>query len=465
MASYLNLIDYIALVLYTVYLGSALIGVWVLWRSTRKLRILGWALLIESAGAAVILTLMSSKYWITGGAGIIAISIGPLVEMILNIVIPVSIGAVIVLAAAYLVSRLLKGGYAVIGALVPCLLIPTIFSISARELIILTDRGKPVLVDTTREIKIASGFSITPFIDEPANNPTSIVFGPENTLYVANYNGDIWGISTKDGTSWRYATGLKVPVGLAWHENLLYVASHGKVSVLHDQNGDNVADEIRDIVTGLPARLYPWHANNGIVFGPDDRIYFAVGSTTDAAVEPYQYAAEVLSVNPDGSDLRTFATGVRNPYRLAFNSQGDLFGTDNGPDGFEDTPGDELNHLVEGADYGFPKYFAFPPPDSNTMAPIAVFPPHASADGLIFYQGDQFPQEYYDNAFVSLWHLGEIYRIQLTKDENGNYSARPSLFITGFHNPLDFAVGPDGNLYVIDFATSIIYKVSYMGEN
>jgi glucose/arabinose dehydrogenase len=170
-------------------------------------------------------------------------------------------------------------------------------------------------------------------------------------------------------------------------------------------------------------------------------------------------------MEPNGSDLRTYAVGVRNPYRLAFNSKGDLFATENGPNTLEITPSDELNQIVEGADYGFPRYFAFPPPASGTMSPVALFSPHASADGIVFYQDDQFPSIYYNNAFVTLLHLGKIYRVELTKDTNGEYSSRLSSFATGLQDPVDIAIGPDGSLYVIDFINGVIYKISYVGEN
>lgn len=40
----------------------------------------------------------------------------------------------------------------------------------------------------------------------------------------------------------------------------------------------------------------------------------------------------ILSANPDGSDLKVVAWGLRNPYGLAFNDEGRLFATDNGAD-------------------------------------------------------------------------------------------------------------------------------------
>ena len=48
--------------------------------------------------------------------------------------------------------------------------------------------------------------------------------------------------------------------------------------------------------------------------------------------------ATILRMNPDGSDLEVFATGLRNPYDLAFSPTGDLFATDNNGDGSQPHP-------------------------------------------------------------------------------------------------------------------------------
>lgn len=465
MSNFLAVMNFIALTIYAVYLSSILGGIWLFLRSSGRKRIWGLILLIESVAATLLLTIMSSQYWFAGGTEVIALSVKSLISTEANTVLPLVLGVAIVGVAVYFARQLSKGRWAVMGSLLPVVLIPIIFSISAMELISLTEQSKPKLAnpDPERDMKVVEGFTITAFRDLPSQNPTSVIFGPDNNLYVATYNGDIWAISSKDGESWRYASGFQIPKALAWHDNSLYVGSDGKISILRDTNGDNVADETKDIITGLPAHIYHWHANNGIVFGKDGRMYFAVGSTTDSSPETHRYAASILTAKPDGSDIRTYAVGVRNPYRLAFNSQGDLFATENGPNELKFTPSDELNHIVEGADYGFPKYFANPPPNSGTVPPVALFPPHASADGLTVYQGHQFPSDYYDNAFVTLLQFGDIYRIQLTKDANGEYFARSSVFVSGLDSPVDITTGPDGSIYVADFNTGIIYKITYNG--
>ena len=57
------------------------------------------------------------------------------------------------------------------------------------------------------------------------------------------------------------------------------------------------------------------------------------GSTCDACRERNGRSATILSLRPDGSDLRVYARGLRNPYGLAFQpGTGRLFASVNGRD-------------------------------------------------------------------------------------------------------------------------------------
>jgi glucose/arabinose dehydrogenase len=460
MSSDLSFIDYSGLALYVLYLSSMLGGLWVMRRRQQPRRWLGLVWFGEAIIAMGLLTWMSTKYWITGGYGVIGMSLRPLLWSVSAVLAALIGGFGVFVGNGYIALKLSRRQQRVFGIVLPSLLLPIIFAVSTAGLMVLTKQNEPQLPDPQHdEIHITTGFTLTLFSRGPAQNPTSIITGPNHTLYVADYNGDIWVMDLTSGKSLRYATGLWEPVGLAWHDNLLYVATHGKVSILHDHNGDGYVDEVQDIITGLPSHIYPWHSNNGLAFGPDGRLYFAVGSTTDSLTETHPLAAVVLSAKPDGTDLRVFATGVRNPYRLAFNAAGDLFATDNGPDSMAHTPGDELNYIVEGGNYGFPQSPEHATPGSPLRDPIALFPPHASANGIVFYYAKQFPAQYYGNAFVTLWNRGEIYRVQLGKAPSGDYMTFLSMFVSGLKRPLDMTIDEEGRLYVADFETNAIYRI------
>ena len=96
-------------------------------------------------------------------------------------------------------------------------------------------------------------------------------------------------------------------------------------------------------------------------------LYFGSGSRTDHGEFEGDYremplTSAIFRIPADGQDIvlqnddaalapYLFADGFRNPYDLAWNADGELFATENGPD--MDLP-EEINCIREGAHYGFP---------------------------------------------------------------------------------------------------------------
>jgi glucose/arabinose dehydrogenase len=314
-----------------------------------------------------------------------------------------------------------------------------------------------------REIVLPEGFSWSVFASSTEwDNPTVMAFSPDGRLFVGDISGALWVVDGRPGgpapAISKLEEGYQLLLGLAWRDDELFVASQGKIEALRDADGDGRFEQRRTVVQDLPAMVLRPHSNNSITFGPDGRLYFGVGSTSDGEVEQHPLAAAILSVNPDGSDLRVFARGFGNPFAVAFNSEGQLFGGDNS---VRDEP-DEFNHIVEGGHYGFPYYFG-DPPDGGTTGALATFPAHSAPTGVSFYSGDNFPAEYRDNAILALWARGELQRIEVAQTTAGAYLSRVTTFGSGFLYPIGAVTGPDGALYVADFGTSAIYRISYNG--
>ncbi len=318
-----------------------------------------------------------------------------------------------------------------------------------------------------RAISLPPGFSAAIYAQGAIDNPTVMTFGPAGELYIGDIAGDLWVARRKaDGTAatpTRFARGFELLVGLAWKDGELFASSAGKIEALRDSDGDGVADARRLVTGNLPVLVFKPHSNNSLTVGPDGRLYFGVGSTSNTGIETEPLASAILSVSPDGGPPTVVARGFGNPFEMAFNARGDLFTGDNSsatPDG--DEPPDTFQYVVPGGQYG-----ASRPAGGvvgTTVRPnLLEFPAHSVPTGLTFYTGASYPADYADNAFLALWSRGELMRITLGRAADGAYRAQATLWGDGFLYPIDIVVGPDGDLYVADFGTSVIYRIRYQG--
>jgi glucose/arabinose dehydrogenase len=322
-----------------------------------------------------------------------------------------------------------------------------------------------------RSITLPPGFraevyadkSMVALADGALDNPTVMTFG-DGVLFIGDIDGNIWigRDADKDNridSLRKYAEGYQLLVGLVWRGGELFVASSGRVEALRDKDGDGRVDERRALAENLPSLILQPHSNNSLTFGPDGRLYFGVGGTVLSGPEPQPLAASILSVSPDGGDVRVFARGFGNTFEVAFNSAGAMFAGDN-ENG--EAP-DEFNHIVEGGDYSRTDQENDPLGISGGAgAPIATFPAHSTPTGMTIYTGAAFPRAYHDTAFVALWSKGDVMNMELIPDKNGAYRANPTVFGSGFLYPIDVVVGPDQALYIADFGTSVVYRVSYV---
>jgi putative membrane-bound dehydrogenase-like protein len=462
--------EFIAIALFALFFCSIAGGIALLLRVRTRRRWSGLAFIGFGVASAGLLALMSSKYWFGDEIffhSFIDISIVQLFGDVAKIVLALALAVALTVAlASWVVSRIPKQRWwGTLGAALAALIL-----LDAGGTAALVALSKPPEEDQVspvgRTLRASPGFQVELFSSASAelSSPTALAVGPDQRLYVSDITGHVWSMPTDQGmgvTPQLYAEGFREPLGLAWRERDLYVASLGTISILRDQDGDGRAEERRDIAKDLPARLFPLHQNNAIKFGPDGRLYFGLGAANNSAHETNELTATILSVNPDGSDLQVFARGLRNAYGLAFNASGEMFATDNAPQGMAVVPGDELNHIERGKDYGYPESYEQPLPGGSSVGPVYIFPPHSSPDGITFYNGNAFPPEYADNAFVTSWMRGEIYRFQMSRGPDGTYMTRASIIASGFKNPLDVTVGPDGNLFIADFGANAIYQLSY----
>ncbi len=333
-----------------------------------------------------------------------------------------------------------------------------------------------VLAPELSRIAIADNIPIKVFENKVTVKPTALEVGPGGELYVASIEGAIWIMhdDDRDGDADRvqeFVRGLRQPEGLAWSKDGLFVSEIDRVSRFVDVDGDGRSDQKHVIVSGFPGEIYAFHQSSGLTFGPDGRLYLGVGSTTDHQPEPHPLAARILSFNPDGSDIRVYATGLRNPYVLVPAPGGGFFTVDNGSSGCIDTPTqiddcsdkidvpEEVNYVAEGRDYGFPNHFGVPPQNSGSDPPVVTFADHSAPTGLILYDGEALPKKYVGQLFVSLWIRGEIYTIRVFRTGPHHFAGSSRLFASGFAGPSAMHQAPDGGIYLASFTGNTIYII------
>lgn len=343
-------------------------------------------------------------------------------------------------------------------------------------------------------LEVPTGFEAKLYAHLPITQPTVMSFNDAGELEVLSLDGHIVAMTDTDND--RYAETatmvyedpddqLNHAVGMAYRDGKTYISDAGRISILSDVDGDGTLDILQPIVEGLPTWQHTFHSNNGIAFGPDDKLYVSVGSTTDHGPLQMENEASILRMNPDGTDMEVFATGFRNAYDLAFSPAGELFTADNSPDEPDESlpylPPEELNYVQEGKNYGFPYVYGTAGSNDQYTAPVTDLFTSSASSGLTYYSADQFPAEY-QGIFLAQFGTGagfskalgltngqQVVFVSLQPDGKGGYTGkwRPfARFLTeyGVYNPIDVTVGPDGALYVTEWNTTTVYRIAYVGE-
>jgi glucose/arabinose dehydrogenase len=289
--------------------------------------------------------------------------------------------------------------------------------------------------------------------------------GPDNRLYVVTAGGALEVVGSPGAAPQTLVSGLPAAVlGLAWRGNDLFVSVRGSVRAYHLNNGALSGGE--SVVRGLPVGR---HQNDWIVVMPNGDFLLGVGSTCDVCVELDPRSAAVLRFHSDWSYAGVVVRGARNPYGLAvLPSTGEAYVTINGQDNLGGQPADHMLKVVDGENAGWPQCWPAYPDGSlhgncaGVAAPIAVFTPHTSADGIVFNDGREFGGDFAGNAFVTEWGAnvgGPIGRRVERVVLSVSGLAQVTDFATGFAHPLAITEAPDGGLLVGDYGTGQITEI------
>ena len=350
-----------------------------------------------------------------------------------------------------------------------------------------------------------AGFKVQLYTAD-VKQPREILTAPNGDFFVAeSHSGDIKifrGIAAdgKPQQSSVFASSLNQPYGIAFYPpgpdpQYVYIGETDGVVRYPYHNGDLKATGKPQHLASLPAGGGHW--TRDLAFSPDGKqLFVGVGSASNVddpdTSSDEKNRADILVMNPDGSDLRVYAYGIRNAGGgLAINPKtGELWCSVNERDGLGDNlVPDYITHVQAGGFYGWPYYYIGGNPDprlkgkhpelkSKVIVPDVLIQPHNASLELAFYEGKQFPAEYAGDIFSSQhgsWNKSkrvgyEVIRVPL--HQTGKASGEYEDFLTGFvlpngdvwGRPVGVAVAPDGSLLVTDDGSNSIWRVSYTGK-
>lgn len=316
--------------------------------------------------------------------------------------------------------------------------------------------GRIFILERTGKVKIFKNGQVlpTPFVDLPSAGTgdrglIGIAFDPD---YANNKWVYFWYTSSLD-----------------LHNRLVRFDASGDVAV---------ADPVVLFETTTPSQEL--HVGGGMSFGPDGKIYLGVGDNgyppnAQNLSVPF---GKILRINKDGTAPadnpfvntpgalpQVYAMGVRNPWRLQFDSaSGRIFVGDVGNDAWE-----EVNKIERGKNYGWPVVEGMCTLGGAQCAqytnPIYTYSHDGQSSAVTggpVYHGNMFPSSYKGKYFVADYARGFIRTLSL--DANGN-SVGVETFDANAGSVVDMREAHDGSLYYITYFPARLYRISYSTGN
>lgn len=294
---------------------------------------------------------------------------------------------------------------------------------------------------------------------------------------------------------------LHEPFGIAFYPpgddpHFLYVANTDGIIRFPYRNGDlrarGPAEKLSAKLSGGAGFLRSGgHWTRDVVFSPDGRkMYVSIGSRSNDSDDASEAnRARIFVFEPDGTDQRVYAWGIRNAVGIAFRpGTNELWMSGNERDELgDDLPPDYVSSVKPGGFYGWPWFYIGnhvdprhkgkqPDLASKVIVPDVLVQAHSATLNLCFYTGDQFPAEYRGDIFAAFhgsWnrtHRTGYKIVRMPFDHStGKASGQYEDFVTGFvtrddrvwGRPVGITVAKDGALLFSEDGNGTIWQVSY----
>ena len=263
-----------------------------------------------------------------------------------------------------------------------------------------------------------------------------------------------------------YADKLSIPTSLIFANGGVIVHQAPDTLFLKDTNGDGIADERKVLFTGWSTG--DTHAGpSNLNYGLDNWIYGMVGYAGFAGTvgdEKQSFRTGFYRMKPDGSKIEFLRNTNNNSWGVGLSEEGILFGsTANGnpsvhlpiPNRYYEKVRGWSSSVLEGIAGSAPIH-----PITKQIRQVDHHDKFTAAAGHALYTARNYPSDYWNKtAFVSepTGHLIATFPIT---PEGASFTSRNAFNLVAsddeWSSPIVAEVGPDGNVWVIDWYNYIV---------
>ncbi len=229
------------------------------------------------------------------------------------------------------------------------------------------------------------------------------------------------------------------------------------------------------------------HGRNDLAVGPDRKLYSIHGDSVDLPTDAIDYTSpfrdarrgkktsegHLLRIDPTTGDVELLTAGLRNPFGIDFNSDGQIFTYDADAEHDMGSPWyrpTRVSQLLTGGDYGWrgvtkewPSYYHDHPDNTRPNLDIGKGSPTA----VKFGTRSNYPARYRDSLFILDWAYGRIVAVHMVP-RGSSYLMTAETFLKGRPlNVTDLDFAPDGSMYLVTGGRktqSALYRVRYVGD-
>jgi len=302
------------------------------------------------------------------------------------------------------------------------------------------------------------------------NNPWEMVFAPNGDIYFSERDGRIWKIENfgeakiiqtfpKSGAIEGGTLGLALHPEFEENKKIYVYQTNLELEFFQNKvysftvEEDSLTDE-KIIIDEIPGA--PWHDGGRIAFGPDGKLYITTGDAINPgwSQDLSSLAGKILRINPDGTipednpfdSSPVYSYGHRNPQGIAWNNNGLLVSSEHGPSGEMGYGHDEINVIVKGENYGWPKVVGNSSDDSFVNPIIHSGEQTWAPSGMIFFDSDKISS--LDGKFL-VGALRGQHLMVVDVAEDGSLISAEKMFEGEFGRIRTAQMGPDGVLYLL----------------